>query len=65
LASCEGLARAKGVARLVAGCNTAREEAYRLMKARGFRAEIIGVAMHRPGQTGYNRPGIFALDDWR
>jgi len=65
LASCEGLARAKGVARLVAGCNTAREEAYRLMKARGFRAEIIGVAMHRPGQAGYNRPGIFALDDWR
>ncbi len=65
LASCESLARAKGMARLVAGCNTARAEAYRLMQARGFRAEIIGVAMHRPGQTGYNRPGIFALDDWR
>ncbi len=65
LASCEGLARAKGMARLVAGCNTARVEAYRLMQARFFRAEIIGVAMHRPGQTGYNRPGIFALDDWR
>lgn len=42
-----------------------RAEAYRLMQARGFRAEIIGVAMHRPGQTGYNRPGFFALDDWR
>lgn len=65
VASCEGLARAKGMARLVAGCNTARVEAYRLMRDRGFRAEIIGVAMHRPGQTGYNRPGIFALDDWR
>lgn len=65
LASCEGLARAKGVVRLVAGCNTARAEAYRLMQARGFRAEIVGVAMHRPGQTGYNRPGMFVLDDWR
>jgi len=65
LASCEALARAKGVPRIVAGCNTAREEAYRQMRARGFRAEIIGVAMHRPGQTGYNRPGIFAIDDWR
>ncbi len=65
LASCEGLARAKGVPRILAGCNTARVEAYRLMGARGFRAEIIGVAMHRPGQAGYNRPGIFAIDDWR
>ena len=65
LAACEGLARAKGVPRMVAGCNTAREEAYRLMQARGFRAEIVGVAMHRPGQTGYNRPGMFVLDDWR
>ncbi len=65
LAACEGLARAKGVPRMVAGCNTAREEAYRLMQARGFRAEIVGVAMHRPGQAGYNRPGMFVLDDWR
>ena len=65
LAEMVRLARAKGVPRLVAGCNTAREEAYRLMQARGFRAEIVGVAMHRPGQTGYNRPGMFVLDDWR
>ena len=65
LASCEALARAKGLARVIAGCNTAREEAYRLMRDRGFRAEMIGVAMHRPGQVGYNRPGIFVLDDWR
>ena len=65
LAACEGLARAKGVPRMVAGCNIAREEAYRLMQARGFRAEIVGVAMHRPGQAGYNRPGMFVLYDWR
>ncbi len=65
LAACEGLAQAKGVPRILAGCNTARVEAYRLMGAQGFRAEIIGVAMHRPGQAGYNRPGIFAIDDWR
>ncbi|WP_269321030.1 hypothetical protein [Fischerella sp. PCC 9605] len=32
---------------------------------RGFRAEIIGVAMHRPNEAGYNRPDVFVLDDWR
>ena len=65
LAACEALARAKGVARIVAGCNTARAEAYRLMQSRGFRADMIGVAMHRPGGAGYNRPGLFVIDDWR
>jgi predicted N-acetyltransferase YhbS len=65
LAACEALARAKGVRRLVAGCNTARAEAYRLMQSRGFRADMIGVAMHRPGGVGYNRPSLFVIDDWR
>jgi hypothetical protein len=34
--------------------------------ARGFRTEIQGVAMEA-GDTssGYNRPGIYILDDWR
>ncbi len=52
-------------ARLVAGVNTARHKAYRQMLARGFRADLLGVAMDKPNKTGYNRPGVYLIDDWR
>ena len=61
----EILSATRGLARLAAGVNTARHEAYRGMLARGFRTDIQGVAMHRPNSDGYSRPGIFAIDDWR
>jgi hypothetical protein len=62
---CEALTVDRGMSRLVAGVNTSREAAYLQMLARGFRSEIIGVAMHRPNDAGYHRPDVFALDDWR
>jgi hypothetical protein len=31
----------------------------------GFRAFLHGVAMHRANDVGYNRPGVFVIDDWR
>ncbi len=62
---CETLSATQGMSRLTAGVNTSRQEAYRRLLARGFRTEIIGVAMHRPNEPAYNRPDIFALDDWR
>ncbi|MBW4643870.1 MAG: GNAT family N-acetyltransferase [Goleter apudmare HA4340-LM2] len=62
---CEALTFAQGMSRLLAGVNTSRDEAYRRMLARGFRTETIGIAMHRPNEPGYNRPDVFALDDWR
>lgn len=65
LDACEALASAKGVASLVAGVNTARHEAYRSMLARGFRTQLQGVAMHRDNEVGYNRPGVYLIDDWR
>jgi predicted N-acetyltransferase YhbS len=65
LAACEEYARSSGAARLVAGVNTARHEAYRHLLERGFRTEIQGVAMHRPNESGYGRPGVFVIDDWR
>ena len=65
LAAAEQLAHAQGTSRLVAGVNTAREEAYRLMLARGFRPFIQGISMHRPNTDGYSRPGSFVIDDWR
>jgi GNAT superfamily N-acetyltransferase len=59
------LATAVGMERVVAGVNSAREEAYRQMPARGFRAVMNVVTLHRPNEPGYSRPGVYALDDWR
>jgi GNAT superfamily N-acetyltransferase len=59
------LAHSVGMPNLLAGVNLAREEAYRCMLARGFRARTQLVTMHRPNEPGYSRPGIFVLDDWR
>jgi GNAT superfamily N-acetyltransferase len=65
LDACEGLASSRGIARLEAGVNLARHEAYHKLRARGFRTDIQGVAMHRPNEPGYNRPGVYLIDDWR
>jgi GNAT superfamily N-acetyltransferase len=65
LDACGELATAAGMQKVLAGVNLAREEAYRQMAARGFRTEISGVAMHRPNEPGYSRPGVYVLDDWR
>ncbi len=65
LAACEALAAARGLVRLVAGVNTARREVYRLLLAAGFRTEVLGLAMDRPDEAGYNRPGAYVIDDWR
>lgn len=62
---CEALAAAAGAERLVAGVNSGRRAAYRLLQELGFRADMNGVAMHRPDGPGYNRPDVFVLDDWR
>jgi N-acetylglutamate synthase-like GNAT family acetyltransferase len=65
LDACAGLAREAQMPKFLAGVNLAREEAYRVMAARGFRTMIQGVTMHRPNEPGYSRPGLFVLDDWR
>lgn len=62
---CEALTVVQGMSRLVAGVNTSRDEAYRRLLARGFRTEVIGVAMHRPNEPGFSREDVFVLDDWR
>lgn len=62
---CEALTVAQAMSRLIAGVNTSRDRAYQQMLARGFRVEIIGVAMHKPNESGYNRPDVFVIDDWR
>jgi GNAT superfamily N-acetyltransferase len=65
LKACEKMAAEKGLQRVTAGVNTGRYEAYRHMLNSGFRTELQGVAMERPNEPGYNRSGIYLIDDWR
>jgi ribosomal protein S18 acetylase RimI-like enzyme len=65
LVACEAFAASRGASRLTAGVNTSRHEAYRHMLQRGFRTDILGVAMHRPNEPGFSRAGVYVLDDWR
>ncbi len=65
LDACEETARARGLARVVGGVNFGRTGAYRSMSSRGYRASDLGVAMHRPNESGYSRPDIYLIDDWR
>lgn len=61
----EAVAAQEGLTGLLAGTNTARTEAYRLMLSRGFRPLMQGVAMQRPNVSGTLRPDCFVIDDWR
>jgi GNAT superfamily N-acetyltransferase len=65
LDACEAYAAVQGLGRLVAGVNTGRREAYRSLLGRGHRPFAFGVAMHRPDEPAYDRPGVYVLDDRR
>jgi len=65
LDACEQFAAAAGAHQLKAGVSTGRHEAHVRMLERGFRAVTHGVIMHRPNEAAYDRPEIYALDDWR
>jgi len=65
VAQCEAFAAKRGAVRLIAGINTARHDAYRLLIEAGFRGFFNGIAMQRPNTPGFNRPECFVIDDWR
>lgn len=65
LDACEALAAEQGLARLMAGVNTARHDAYQALLARGYRAMLNGVTMLRPNEPAYNRPDAYVIDDLR
>ena len=65
LDACEVFAAEERLSVMAAGVNTARDGAYLRMLARGFRIDFIGVAMQKPNIAGYNRPGVYVIDDWR
>jgi hypothetical protein len=62
---CESFAGSRNLPRLIAGVNTGRSDAYRMMIARKFRTDLQGIAMHRPDEPGYNRKDVYLIDDWR
>lgn len=65
LSAIENYAARRGIAKVIAGTNTGRSQAYRIMREAGYRTEINGVAMMRPASEGYNHPEAFVIDDWR
>ncbi len=64
LNACDAFALERRVS-IEAGMNLAREDAYRRMRAHGFRALAQGVSMQRPHQPGHNRGDVYVMDDWR
>jgi predicted N-acetyltransferase YhbS len=65
LDACEALAVEHHADHVELGMNTGRHEAYAAVLARGYRAGLVGVAMHRADAEGYSRPGTWLIDDWR
>ncbi|HUB60484.1 MAG TPA: GNAT family N-acetyltransferase [Puia sp.] len=65
LVACEQLAVQRGLGKLSGGINTARQKAWVAMLEDGWRGRMVGVAMQRPNEPGYNRPEVFLIDDWR
>jgi hypothetical protein len=64
LDACDAFALSRGVS-LEAGMNLARDDAYRRMRAHGYRAFVQGVSMQRPHVPGFNRGDSYVIDDWR
>lgn len=65
LKACEALAASRGLERMVAGVNFAREGAHRRMREHGYSTWIQGVVMQRPNEPGYCRPDAYVIDDLR
>jgi hypothetical protein len=61
----EALAANRGLTRSSARMNAGRHAAYRRMIARGFRTDFQGVTMYRDNESGYDRPDVHVIDDWR
>lgn len=63
--ACEALAVEHGATHVELGVNTARYDACAAVTARGYRAVMVGVTMHRGADDGYSRPDAWVIDDWR
>jgi GNAT superfamily N-acetyltransferase len=64
LGACDEFASSRGVA-IEAGVNLARVDAYTRMRKHGYRVLMVGVAMQRPNEVGFNHSDAYVIDDWR
>ena len=64
LGAIDAFASSRG-ATIEAGVNLAREDAFRRMRAHGYRTTMQGVAMQRPHGDGFNHADAYVIDDWR
>lgn len=64
LEAIDAFAVSRGVT-IEAGVNLAREDAFRRMRAHGYKTIAQGVAMQRPHAAGFNRADAYVIDDWR
>src|SRR5438093_3408578 len=54
LTACEAFAAEEGAHAVVAGVNSSRRGAHRALVDRGYRAQLVGVAMHKPDESAYH-----------
>jgi GNAT superfamily N-acetyltransferase len=65
LNACEELAVERGMTNLVAGVNTACQNACKRMIAHGYRWEDQGVLMLKPNEPAFDKPDCFVICDLR
>lgn len=65
LDACELLASKQGQSRLTGGVSLARDRAFQALRTQGFRADMVGISMHRPNEPGYSHRDAWVMDDWR
>ncbi|MFZ0263798.1 MAG: GNAT family N-acetyltransferase [Nitrososphaeraceae archaeon] len=65
LRGCETFAAEHGLTHITAGVNTARHQAYTKMLSNSFHTDMLGIAMQRGNDEGYNRHNVHIIDDWR
>jgi N-acetylglutamate synthase-like GNAT family acetyltransferase len=65
LDACESFAVEKDMKRLTAGTNIGRYRAYTKMLSKGFCTDMLGVAMQKGNDEGYNLQNVYIIDDWR
>ena len=65
LTACEAFAAQQGAQAMVAGVNAGRRGAHQALLDRGYRAQLIGVTMHKPDESAYHDESAWVIDDWR
>ena len=65
LDACNECAARHGASLVIGGANTARRESYAALLGAGFEVQMLGIVMTRPAEAGYNRGGVYLIDDWR